>query len=331
MKANLSNSYALDTTWRTVLKDLGIVPANALRRAGLADDLLQQPSVRLPPEEYYRLWNGMEAESGDGPFPLRVCSVFRSEAFSPPLFAALCSPNMVTAVRRIAQYKRLIAPMRLDLTEAQDTVTIELSWIGALQPPASLVLMELLFFVGLARMGTREAVNPVALTTTVLPSSIAPYEDFLGIRPKRGMRHQLVFDATDASRPFLTSSAPLWAAFEPHLRQQLAELDAQVTTSQRVRTALLEGIPSGRTTIETIATMLALSKRTLQRRIEMEGTSFQQLLAETREALANHYLQNTVLPVAEISFLLGFEEPNSFYRAFRAWTGRTPDSERHTR
>ena len=66
------NTYALDTTWRTVLKDLGIVPADALRRAGLPDDLLQQPSARLIPEQYYRLWNSIEAEFGDGLLPIRT-------------------------------------------------------------------------------------------------------------------------------------------------------------------------------------------------------------------------------------------------------------------
>ncbi|KVK64820.1 AraC family transcriptional regulator [Agrobacterium sp. TS43] len=312
-----------------VFKDLGIVPANALRRAGLPDDLLQHPSVRLPPDEYHRLWNGMEAEAGDGLFPLRVCEAIRGEAFSPPIFAALCSPNLVTAVRRIAQYKRLIAPMRLEVSEEHDKMTLELSWICTTQPPGSLILLELLFFVSLARMGTRETVIPVAVTTPVLPSPIAPYEAFLGASLKQGARHQIVFGAADAIRPFLTSNARMWATFEPHLRQQLAELDGEVTTSQRVREALLAGIPSGRISIEAIAGKLVMSKRTLQRRIESEGASYQQLLAETRAALAHHYLRKTTLPLAEISFLLGFDEPNSFYRAFRAWTGKTPDSVRY--
>jgi AraC-like DNA-binding protein len=50
---------------------------------------------------------------------------------------------------------------------------------------------------------------------------------------------------------------------------------------------------------------------------------------ETREALARHYLEKTALPAAEIVFLLGFDEPNSFYRTFRTWTGVTPDRVRH--
>jgi AraC-like DNA-binding protein len=77
--------------------------------------------------------------------------------------------------------------------------------------------------------------------------------------------------------------------------------------------------------LDTIARKLMLSKRTLQRRIEAEGETYQQILDTTRTELATHYLENTALSVAEIAFLLGFSEPNSFYRAFRVWTGSTPD------
>lgn len=318
--------YALDTTWRTLLKDLGIAPANVLRRARLPDDLLQHPSMRLAPQDYYRLWDSMEAEAADSLFPLRLCEAVRSESFSPPLFAALCSPDFLTAAQRIAKYKALIAPFRFDVSHTPGRVSIELKWPDdGLAPPVSLVVVELLFCVTLARMGTREQVRPVAVTTTVLPVPLAPYEAFLGARLKRGAAHRVEFDAADAALPFLTSNESLWAAFEPSLRQRLADLEASATTAQRIRAALLEGLPSGLVAIEHVARKLALSKRTLQRRVDAEGTSYQAILNETRKDLAHHYLQRTALPVAEISFMLGFDETNSFYRAFRTWTGTTPD------
>jgi transcriptional regulator GlxA family with amidase domain len=83
--------------------------------------------------------------------------------------------------------------------------------------------------------------------------------------------------------------------------------------------------------MDTIARKLMLSRRTLQRRIEAEDTTYQQILDTTRNDLARHYLENTVLSVPEISYLLGFTEANSFYRAFRGWTGTTPDHVRRTR
>jgi AraC-like DNA-binding protein len=327
-----AQTYGLDATWPTVLRDLGVVPANVLRRAGLPDDLLQQPAQRLAPAAYYRFWDSLEAETADPLFPLRLVRTIRSESFMPALFAALCSPNLLVAAQRIAKYKPLIAPMRMDVAEARDVVAVALVWLDApLVPPVSLVIAELLLVVSLARIGTREPVRPVEVTTTTLPSPAAPYEEFLGARVQRGAKHGLVFTRADATRPFLTSNAPMWDVFEPALRQRLADLDATVTTARRVHAALLEALPSGLVTMEDVARKLALSKRTLQRRIEAEGTSYQQILKETRAALARHYLENTALAAGEISFLLGFDEPNSFYRAFKTWTGTTPEAVRQGR
>lgn len=326
MKGMPAPSYALDTSWRALLRDLGVSPTHVLRRAGLPDDTLQQPAVRLSPEAYYRFWDSLEAETGDPLFPIRLCRAIRAESFSPPLFAALCSPTMLVAAQRIARYKTLVAPMRLDVVEEGEVVTLGLTWLDApLRPPVSLVVTELLFFVSLARMGTREAVQPLAVTTPVVPSPAAPYEAFLGARLEHGAQHRLVFSRADATRPFLTANEPLWATFEPALRQRLADLEAGGTTAERVRAALLEAVPSGCVAMAEVAGRLAISPRTLQRRLGAEGTSYQRVLRETREALARHYLARTTLSLAEIAFLLGFDEPNSFFRAFRAWTGTSPD------
>ena len=71
-----------------------------------------------------------------------------------------------------------------------------------------------------------------------------------------------------------------------------------------------------------------MSPRTLQRNLKQEGTSYKEIVRRTREQLARHYVSNTTLAYPEISFLIGFEEPSSFFRAFREWTGDTPESMR---
>jgi AraC-like DNA-binding protein len=62
----------------------------------------------------------------------------------------------------------------------------------------------------------------------------------------------------------------------------------------------------------------------LQRKLQDEGTTFQQTLDTLRASLARHYLRNSAMSSAEISFLLGFEDSNSFARAFQSWSGVTP-------
>ncbi len=189
----------------------------------------------------------------------------------------------------------------------------------------------MLAFVTLIRLGTREAVRPVEATTTTPPEVLRPCEEFLGIPVRTGPTHRVAFATADAKLPFLTVNEPLWALFEPKLRRRLADLEGSATIAERVRAALLEALPSGSTSMDTIARKLTLSKRTLQRRIEAEATSYQQILDTTRIDLARHYRENTELSVEEISLLLGCSEPNSFYRAFRVWTGTTPDKLRRAR
>ena len=264
-----SNTYALDATWRPILKDLGVSAANVLRRAGLPEHLLAQPGVRLNSADFYRFWDGIDRELNDPLFPLRLCQAIRSESFSAPLFAALCSPNFLVAVQRIARYKALVAPMRLDLQQVGSTVTLSLVWPDStVQPPQSLVLTELLFFVALARIGSRERICPLRVVTDLPPKEQDAYAEFFGVGVERGEGHHLTFRQADALRPFLTSNEGLWTAFEPELRTRLAELDDSVSLGERVRAILLEALPSGLIAADLIASKLALSKRTLQRQLE---------------------------------------------------------------
>ncbi|MEZ4302814.1 MAG: AraC family transcriptional regulator ligand-binding domain-containing protein [Polyangiaceae bacterium] len=322
-----AHTYAVEGSWRSLFKDLGVRPADVLRRAGLPEDLLSRPAVRLSSEAFFRFWDSLDAELGDPLLPIRLCTTLRAESFSPALFAALCSPNYLTAVHRIQKYKSLVAPMRILIDESADQMTVGLEWLDkAVRPPVSLVAMELVFFVQLARLGTREMVRPIEVRTPVPPAPAKAYEDLFGVRVREGDVHRLTFSRADAARPFLTSNEGMWEAFEPELRRRLAELDETATVGERVRAALLESLPGGQASMESVAQRLALSKRTLQRRLEREGTSYQKVLQDTRESLAKHYLQRTKLAPAEISFLLGFEEPSSFYRAFSDWTGQTPET-----
>jgi len=83
-------------------------------------------------------------------------------------------------------------------------------------------------------------------------------------------------------------------------------------------------LPSGQSTIEEAASRLAMSKRTLQRQLNQESSSYKEVLNLTRQALAEHYLASSVISPPEISFLLGYQDSNSFLRAFKGWTGTTP-------
>ena len=137
-------------------------------------------------------------------------------------------------------------------------------------------------------------------------------------------RNAIVFRASDAERPFLTRNAELLAMLAPQFEEELKQENGDENFVERVRSAVQQKLTGRRPTIEDIADALHISSRTLQRRLQDEGSSFQRVLEEARHQLARHYLNNSVLELNEAAYLLGYEDGNSFVRAFRTWEGVPP-------
>ena len=196
--------------------------------------------------------------------------------------------------------------------------------------PIFLTGSEALFLVKLARMGSRTDVRATDVTLREMPPERQAYEAFLGCRIRQGSELSVAFSLEDARRPFLSDSGLMWEVFEPQLRRRLAQLEGSASFEARTRAVLVEALPSGQASIDIVAQRLAVSRRTLQRHLRNEGTHFKAIVRTTRENLSRHYLGQTQLSYSEIAYLLGFEEPSSFFRAFHEWTGTTPDSMRQT-
>jgi AraC-like DNA-binding protein len=321
--------FAVDPTWKIMLKDLGVNVNDLLRYAQLPADIFLQKNAVLSTKEYFALWKGLEKALDDPLFPLKLGQSLQADAFNPPLFAALCSPNLNNAMERLSQYKKLIGPMTLKIEKGVEATTISLGCLYTDNPlPDSLIATELVFLVHLARLATREQIKPLFISSATDLINNYDYAQYFGIMPVKAKANQLKFSAEDANRPFLTENEKMWQFFEPELRKRLKDIEAGASFTSRVQSSLLELLPCGLGSAEDVAKKLAVSKRSLQRYLKNENTSFQQELIKIREKLARHYLANSTLSGAQISFLLGFDDPNSFVRAYRAWTGETPGTER---
>jgi len=323
--------FPVHTGWRMLLRDLGINTTRVLQRAGLPPDLFAREEAAITTDEYFALWRGLEEEAADPLLGLRIGQTVSVEMFDPLLFAALCSRNLATAVTRIAQYKRLIGPMSLQVKSGAEGTRIEIGFTHATSaPPVSLATAELIFYVQLARLATRANVIPLKIMSPVPPQPDADYSHYFGRLVQRAKSVALLFSAEDAARPFLTANEKMWQFFEPELRRNLSYLTGEATTAQRVRAALLELLPAGESSMPVVAKKLGMSARTLQRRLGEEKQSYQELLDQIREELARYYLKTTKMSGAEISFLIGYEHPSSFFRAFSEWTGgQTPEQVRN--
>jgi AraC-like DNA-binding protein len=325
-----SGSFALSPSTGALLADLGVPAAAVLRAAGLPGDMFLSPQIWLTPVQFYRLWQALETVSGDPAIGAEMAARVSTETFQPPLFAALCSPDLTRAAARVAVHKRLIGPLSLDVTDTGEGLRLTVDWPRDPAPPPGLIAFELALMVTLARLGTRARVVPLHAAMPGPPSGPAAdaYLSLLGTPIGPAPAATVTFSASDARRPFLTANDEMWRVFEPALRRRLADLDRVESTAGRVRAALLELLPAGQPTAAEVARRLALSGRTLQRRLADEGTTFQAVLDRTRLALARHYLARPDVTVTEVAFLLGYDEPSSFYRAFHRWSGTTPQQAR---
>jgi AraC-like DNA-binding protein len=318
--------YALMPGWPLILRELGAEPRAVLRHARLPEDLFTRAHARLPPADYHRLWSSIDELIGDPTFAVSLLARdLPAEAFDPPIFAAFCSPNLATAVARIARFKALLGPLTLEISRPAGDLRLTLCCEDEEALPRSLVIAELAFFIYLGRRGTGRSLQPLEVTAPGDYGAFGALTDYLGHPVTAGPRISVRIAAGDAQRPFLTANAGMWQVFEPELQRRLTDLEVARDLSGRVRSALLELLPSGVSSIEAVAERLAVSKRTLQRRLQDEGTSYQMVLGAVRERLAKHYLTRTTISGAEIALLLGFNDPNSFYRAFQRWTGNTSE------
>ena len=314
------------------MQDAGVNGANVLRRAKLPGDLFARESVRLDSATYFQLWDAIDEEAGDagGPAPLRFAQKISTDWFNPELFVALCSEDMNSALDRLAKYKSGPVALKLERDSHRTTVAVEFLDRG-LTPPRVLVAFKLVFLVQLARVGTRSPLHPLRVgwpAPELSASDARAYATWFGVPVEDLPVPTVVFGAEDTQRPFLTANHGMWKFFEPALRQRAADLEKHASTVERLRSALLEALPAGEVSMPAVCRKLGVSTRTLQRRLQEEGSSFQQTLDALRNSLAHHYLHNSSLSSTEISFLLGFEGPNSFVRAFQAWTGSTPQAVR---
>lgn len=305
-----------------LFESVGINIGELLRASSLPEDLLSRREIMLTEEEYFRLMEQVGLMT-KGDEVIRIATNDGIETFSPPVFAAYCSSDGRNFLTRLAHYKRLVGPLQFIVTEQEKDLELEIGSITeGLTVPAFWAELEMVFILNLIRKATQADVKPVSVTFQHEVQSRALAE-YLGCQPTHGNKNVLTLSQSDAALPFITRNESMWQYIEPELRRRLSEMEIDDSMAARVRSALVELLPAGKTTIDFVASKLCMSRRTLQRKLTDEHTTFQQQLNSTRLLLAQNYLRDSERTNDDIAFLLGYEDTTSFLRAFSTWTGQT--------
>ncbi|MGE5180625.1 MAG: AraC family transcriptional regulator [Acidobacteriota bacterium] len=158
------------------------------------------------------------------------------------------------------------------------------------------------------------------------PGGDSALRAFFGCDVELGASENLLeLDAADLALAVPRGDAQLGAFLRDVANQALAKREPDAgSLLDRARSIVAEELARGVPAIDVIAKKLAVSSRTLRRRLEEHGTSYRKLVDATREELARSYVRDRRIQLAEVAFLLGFSEPSAFHRAFKRWTSMTP-------
>lgn len=156
------------------------------------------------------------------------------------------------------------------------------------------------------------------------PESISEYKRIFGPNVKFNQKRiYMVYSFSIVKLPVLVPDPQLLKYFEKYADEYLSRLENSTSTEAAVSKHLLTCLDKGKVSLPFIANKMAVSVRTLQNRLKDEGIIFRDLLKKTRINLAEKYLMENY-PVEDITYLLGFKESSTFRKAFKEWSGKTP-------
>lgn len=309
------------------------VPA-LLRSVGLGSVDLGDPDTRFDGLLYLRLWEEAAGRSGDPNFGLHVAEHQLCGSQDIIDYLVSSSSTIEEALRRYMRYYRLLSDMAfIELVEDRATVRIrnELPLLEG-RAPRHLGEASMCFWVRYVRslvIGELPLLEVRFMHSQ--PSSISEHARLFQVPVRFGHpANQLILDRSFLTQQIKTADSRLAAILDRYAKAMLERLPARDQFLDQVRWALAQSLRGSEPTLQSVARRLAMSKRTLQRRLAGASSSLAVLSQDVRRNLAFAYLEDARLSITEVSFLLGFSSLSGFYRAFKAWTGRTPTEYRNS-
>jgi len=308
------------------LKAHGISLGTVMKHTGLPAAAFSGEQM-VTTVQNFALWRAILELSKDPTLGWKLASQRDSSQFAPTLLAALNARSFRESLQRFARYKQLCSAQEFRFTQTGDEFRLEASWPFAPGEQAPSLLIDAMFSVviELGRRGTQSRVQPKCLELARKPEPKDGLADYFGCPIKyKSPRDVLVLRTADLELPFVTHNDDLFKLLAPQFEDKLKATSSRPNTPEQVKWVLRRLLSGSRPDLGMVARELGMSERTLQRRITEEGTTFRDLLNATRKELVREYLEDDQMQITEVAFLVGFENTNSFYRAFRTWEGKTP-------
>jgi AraC-like DNA-binding protein len=279
-------------------------------------------------DQFSQLWEGLAAASGDPLIGFRVFAPDPLSWLGVLGHLMLASPTLRQAADNLMRYMPLVSPVvRATIEPKSDRVRVGLNLVGGVHPVPlqrydftwNLLLATLRF------VGGRPDLKPVLVEYSYpAPGDSTPWDKRFGCPVRFGAPgNALEFANADITTPIPTANPLAAEGLFRLLDERLVQAERS-SFAARVREMLPAMIDQGGALRDAVARRLAISERTLQRRLADEGTDFSTLVDEVRRTIAQQYLGSDRISVKNLSYKLGFSDPSAFHRACLRWFGKAP-------
>lgn len=313
----------------------GVSAEQLARAAGLPEQALNPLPQWLAASDYIRLLDVGAQLCNDPWFGLHVGSQVKLGTFNVYGLIILSCQDFGQALQQTLRYEGLAHDLGVSDFDVGPELA-EYRWYSHF-PHASRHLTDSVF-AGIAVFGSWLAGGPLPIRAVGVrhaapAEGVQEYERIFGIMPTFNAEQNFgLFDSSLLEQAVPNADVSMYPVLQQHAerllleKQKLIQEDADITT--QVRAMIVRNLTQDRVRLPMIASDLNLTQRTLQRKLREANTSFQQILDNTRHQLACQYLQQAHLNLAEIAFMLGFQEQSSFNHAFKEWQGMNPGAYR---
>jgi AraC-like DNA-binding protein len=306
----------------------GLDERRLLVTAGIDTALLRDDLARIPRDADTALWHAIERALADDTFGLRFAQDLTAEAFGPVGFYAMSGGTIGEALARSVRYHHVVK----DDVDVRATLVERALHVEQILPPDQAPWSRpigdyaIASYVSLARRWTGVRITPREVRFRHgAPRDRGAYERFFGCpvwfdQPATA----IVLDRETLEIPLSTAQPEFDRYLERLVREAVSPLERRDLVAD-ARAAIKEALLHDRTvSLPVVARRVGASSRTLQRRLESAGLTFQSAVDEVRRAIALPLLTATDLSVEEIGERLGYSDVAAFRRAFRRWTGVPP-------
>ena len=326
MTTELIDRARVPRAFWSAIERLDVKPPILLTKAGLSPALYLDAEASVTTSELFSVIAALEVLSPEPRLSLRLAHAMAQSHHTPALHAATHARTFRDGLTWAQGLKRLGGCEEMVLEEQGDRCTLYHNWPYATGPePLTLVECGFMYAIELGRRGTGIDLAPIHIDIGCAGEADEALVALFGCQIRYGApRNELVLRKADLDRPFPAYNPELLELLTPAVQASLCVEKVAVTTGERIKDMLKGRLAGAWPELSDVAHQLAMSERTMQRRIEEEGSSFRELLTEAKQELGRQLMTDPRVEVDEVAFLLGFKDTSSFYRAFREWESMTP-------